>query len=519
MKISGIITALTVTFFMIQAYTGQSQQEKPNILIAISDDQSYPHAGAYGYKAAQTPSFDRIAEEGILFTNAFSAAPGCSPSRASMLTGKHIWELQDAGSHASKFPVQFITYPDLLEKNGYHVGYTAKGWGPGNWRISGRKHNPAGRSYSSIKDENVPEYINHTDYAANFREFLKDRKRSQPFYFWYGATEPHMRFQEGIGRERGIAVDEVEIPAFLPDNEEVRSHFADYLYEIRHFDNHLARIIQILEEEGELDNTLVIVTSDNGMPFPRAKANQYEYSFHVPMAIRWGERIRPGRKVDDLISLADIMPTLLEITGIEHPAPENSVLTMSGVSFLDILLSEKSGLIEPERKYVYSARERHSCSRWNNLSYPIRALRSHDYLYIKNFKPERWPAGAPVKYNENRELVPGYHDIDDFTDDYIYIHRNEKEIKPYFDLAVKKRPLEELYDIKNDPACLHNLADQDNYQEILIRMREHLHNMLKSTGDPRVLGYGDVWETYERYNVMREFPEPDWMYMKDPVRD
>ncbi len=505
-----IFFIILIPIFLFINFSFVKETAQPNILLAISDDQSYPHAGAYGFMAIATPGFDRIASEGILFNNAFSSAPGCSPSRASLLTGKYIWELEDAGSHASKFPIKFVTYPELLAGAGYHVGYTGKGWGPGKWDLSGRKVNPAGKNYSSIKDESVPQFINQNDYTANFKIFLKEKKKNQPFCFWFGATEPHRRYRNGIGIENGISIEKIDVPPFLPAVEEVRADMADYLYEIQHFDRHLVQIMELLDEKGELDNTILIVTSDNGMPFPRAKANLYEYGFHVPLAICWGNKIKSGRVVDDLISFVDIAPTILEITGVVHPALPESGLTMSSKGFLNILLSKKNGLLEPERKYIYGARERHSCSRWNNLSYPIRALRSHQYLYIKNFKPERWPAGAPVKYDENDELVVGYHDIDDFPENYLFTHRNDSLIKIYFDLAVAKRPMEELYDITKDPGCLNNLADLSDCQGILIEFRNHLHHNLVKTGDPRVHGYGAIWDSYERYNVMRRFPEPDW---------
>lgn len=507
--IIGVLSVIIFSVFFIN-FKPAEEIYSPNILLAISDDQSYPHAGAYGYTAAYTPGFDRIAREGILFNNAFSSAPGCSPSRASLLTGKYIWELEDAGSHASKFPVKFITYPELFSAAGYHVGYTGKGWGPGRWDLSGRTQNPAGKNYSEIRLEDSPDNINQIDYAANFEAFLKEKKNNQPFCFWYGATEPHRPYQKGIGKDNGIALEEIDVPSFLPDVKEVRSDMADYLYEIAHFDRHLVRMIELLEKRGELDNTVILVTSDNGMPFPRAKANLYEYGFHVPLAVRWGGGIKPGRIVNDLISFVDIAPTLLEIAGLVHPAPVNSGLSMSGNSFYDILLSSENGLLNPEKQSIYAARERHSCSRWNNLSFPIRALRSHQFLYIKNFKPERWPAGAPVKYDENQNLVAGFHDIDDFPENYLFIHRNDSLVKIYFDLAVAKRPMEELYDIINDPGCLDNLSDLPDYQDILMSMRDQLQVRLMETGDPRVHGYGDIWESYERYNVMRSFPEPDW---------
>jgi len=496
--------------YLFLSFNIRVSTKAPNILLAISDDQSYPHAGIYGYKPVKTPAFDRIANEGILFNNAFSAAPGCSPSRASLLTGKFIWELEDAGSHASYFPSKFETYTSILDANGYKVGYTGKGWGPGRWKEAGRKVNPAGQAFNEIEDLNVPEHIRPLDYFENFRVFLEERENDQPFCFWYGASEPHRRYKTGIGIENDMNIDEVVIPRFLPDVVSVRSDMLDYLFEIQHFDNHLYKMIELLEDMGELDNTIIIVTSDNGMPFPRAKANLYEYGFHMPLAIRWGDKVKPGRIVDDLISLTDIAPTIIDIISNAGGLKSSNVIDMSGLSFKNILLSDAEGLVEPERSAIFSARERHSCSRWNNFSYPIRAIRTHEFLYIKNFKPDRWPAGAPVKFNEKSQFVPAFHDIDDFQESYIFKNRNVDSIKYYFDLAVAKRPFEELFNIKKDPYCLNDLSTLPDYQEILIKLRNDLNTKLTATGDPRTIGSGDIWESYKRFNVMRSFPVPDW---------
>ena len=503
-----IVCLLFVNLFV--NFKSRNSANAPNILLAISDDQSYPHAGIYGCKAVKTPGFDRIAREGILFNNAFSAAPGCSPSRASMLTGKYIWELEDAGSHASYFPSKFVTYTSILDANGYKVGYTGKGWGPGKWKEAGRKVNPAGEAFNDIEDPNVPKYIRQTDYFENFKVFLQGKKKNQPFCFWYGASEPHRRYKTGIGIDNNMSIDEVNVPGFLPDVKSVRSDMLDYLYEIQHFDLHLNKMIELLEDMGELDNTIIIVTSDNGMPFPRAKANLYEYGFHMPLAIRWGDKIKPGRIIDDLISLTDIAPTIIDIISDSGGMKSRNINDMSGRSFTNILLGDEEGLVEPERSEIFSARERHSCSRWKNLSYPIRAIRTHDYLYIKNFKPDRWPAGAPVKFIDDGQLVPGFHDIDDFQESYIYENRSVDTIKYYFDLAVAKRPLEELFNIKKDPYCLNDLSALPEYQEILIKLRNDLNDKLTESGDPRAIGKGDIWETYKRFNVMRSFPVPDW---------
>lgn len=490
---------------------------RPNILIAISDDQSFPYASAYGSTSTKTPHFDRIAQNGILFNNAFVASPGCSPSRAALLTGRYPWELEHAGTHASYFSQDFTVFPDLLEEAGYAIGFTGKGWGPGSWQKSGRLRNPAGPEFNSVKAENTPGGINSKDYAANFKEFLATKEDDQPFYFWYGSHEPHRVFKQGIGSEAGKKLYEAEVPAFLPDAPEIRQDILDYAYEIEHFDHHLGRILNMLEESGELDNTLVIVTSDNGMAFPRAKANVFEYGIHVPLAISWPEAIKGSRKLDDLVSLVDLAPTILEATGIRHPNNDD----LSGKSLFNIFQSEGSGIADSTRTAVYSARERHSSSRFNSLSYPQRAIRTHDYLYIVNFKPERWPAGAPQKFTNDGSLDPmhnGYHDIDAAPSlTYLINNREDPTVSRYFHLSVNLRPGEELYDISRDPYCLNNLAFAPGYQDIKKELNTKLIDYLTTTKDPRVLGNGDVFETYPRVSRLRWFPEPAWALDTDSV--
>ena len=302
---------------------------RPNILLAIADDQSYPYCSAYGDTTTRTPAFDRVAKEGILFTKAFCASPGCSPSRAALLTGRHTWQLQQAGTHASSFPRQYVTFPDRLEKAGYHIGYTGKGWGPGNWKISGRTRNPAGPAYQK-RTMKSPRGISNKDYAANFADFLAARKAGQPFCFWFGGHEPHRAYRKGIGLASGKKVADARVPAFLPDAPEIRSDLLDYAIEIEWFDSHLLRMIKLLDKHGELDNTLIVVTADNGMPFPRAKANGYEYGIHVPLAVRWPKVVKAGRRVTDLVGFVDFAPTFLEAAGLK--VPETGVTAMSGAA-------------------------------------------------------------------------------------------------------------------------------------------------------------------------------------------
>lgn len=467
--------------------------KRPNILFVISDDQSYPYASAYGDSVIKTPAFDRIAREGILFNNAFVASPGCSPSRAALLTGLNCWQIKEAGTHASLFPREYTVFPDLLDQAGYFTGFTGKGWAPGDFKASGRDRNPAGTLFTGRVVES-PAEISRTDYAGNFEDFLAKRPDDQPFFFWLGTHEPHRRFKKGIGKENGMDPSKVHVPAFLPDVDEVRNDILDYGFEIQWSDKHLENAIALLEKAGELENTLIVVTSDNGMPFPRAKANVYEYGIHVPLAVRWGDGIQGGRVSDDLVNLIDLYATFLDLAGAPYPDYK-----VESRSLLNLFSSDQSGLIDSTRTAIYTSRERHSSSRWNNLGYPQRAIRTSQYLYIRNFKPDRWPSGDP----------PGFHDIDQASERFTIQHGDDPRYKEFFQLITSKRPAEELYDIKTDPACLHNLAASPRYDSVLTDLRGRLGAYLMQTLDPRVTGNGEIFESYPRLvGPMRAFP-PD----------
>jgi uncharacterized sulfatase len=472
-----------------QAFAGCTQpSRRPNILLAIADDQSWPHAGAYGSGFVETPAFDWIARQGALFTNGFCPAPQCSPCRASLLTGRNIWQNEEAGTHSSYFPKKFAVFTDMLATAGYHVGFTGKPWGPGNWQDPGWPRNPSGREYNVRTTEPPFDQMDDADYANNFADFVNERNPGQPFCFWYGAAEPHRRYQKGAGLLAGKSIEQVTVPEFLPDNEEIRSDLLDYAVEIEWFDTHLDRIVSKLEEIGELDNTLIVVTADNGMPFPRAKASLYEYGTHVPLAMRWGNVIKPGRRIEDPVSFVDLAPTFLAAAGVAIPHE------MAGASLMCILRSPDSGHIELARGFVLTGRERHTHARPDNLGYPARAIRTATHLYIWNMKSDRWPAGDP----------DGFFDIDASpSKDWILAHQADPTGGRYFELACGRRPEEELYDIMSDPACVDNLAALPEHAALRATLRAQLEEELVRQGDPRVLGYGDIFDSYPRFAHMR----------------
>lgn len=477
--------------------------DRPNILLAISDDQSWLHASAAGSPFVATPNFDSLAGSGFLFTNAYAASPGCSPSRAALLTGQHHWMIGPAGTHGSSFPAYHETFVDLLEGAGYKVGFTGKGWGPGSWSAGGRDRNPAGVEYNELKLESTPKKgISDKDYAANFEQFLSERKDGQPFFFWYGGHEPHLKYAEALHSEEDRA--KVEVPAFLPDTEVSRSTLLDYADEIQHFDDYLGKMITLLESAGELENTLIIVTSDNGMPMPRAKATGYEYGIHVPLAIRWGQRDGKGNVITEPVGFVDLSATIMDAAGLEVPRQ------FVGESLVNLVKGEGEEL-DGDRA-VFAGRERQSASRYQNLSYPQRMMRRGDYLVIWSAEPDREPAG------QGQEIVDGelgpphsaYYDIGpSMIKRELLEKRNDPYFTPFFHLAVDKRPEWQFFNVAKDPDCLDDLAGDPEFADLFADYRQQLTETLRETGDPRVLGYGRVWEDYPRIQgAMRYFPEP-----------
>ena len=454
--------------------------KKPNILFAIADDAS--HFGIYGHAFVETPCIDRLAGEGVLFDNAFTTNPKCAPSRASILTGRHTWQLESGCTHFCEFPANQILYPGLLEQHGYHVGFTGKGWGPGDYQTSGYPRNPAGNEYNE-KTLVPPEgsCISTTDYAANFQVFLRDRNPGQPFYFWYGCREPHRKYTEGEGIRHGKAPGQVEVPIYLPDCETVRNDYCDYAFEIDWFDRQLEKMILMLKEMGEYENTMIVVTSDNGCPFPRVKGQMYEEDFRLPLCITWKNAAPGNRRVKDIVSFLDFAPTFLEIAGI--PIPE----VFSGKSLTDILYSNQEGVVNMARSRAFMGRERHDMGRYQDTGYPVRCIRTPQYLYIHNYHPMACPAGNPETGYPNCDPSPTKREI-------LYRHAQGDNI--YYNLSFGLRPEEQLFDILKDPACMENLAYEEGFGEIRKELSEELEAELRRTLDPRAEGKGDIFDTY-----------------------
>jgi arylsulfatase A-like enzyme len=466
MKYPVLLSILIVFVFLGCGSEKKTVPRRPNILILMSDNHSWNHLGCYGDPVIKTPTIDQLSENGLRFTNAYCSAPSCTPARASMLTGQDIWRLEEGANLWGTLPAKFKVYTDMLEDAGYLVGHEGKGWGPGDYEAGGRSRNPAGERFNT------------------FEEFYNEKEKGQPFCYWYSSRDPHRPFKVGGWEKTGIDPDDIPVPPYLPNIDEVRKDIGDYYDEIQNFDRDVASYIQLVKEMGQLENTLVVVCSDNGWQMPRGLANLYDFGTRIPLVISMPERYKGGRVIDDFISLNDFAPTFLDLAGL--PIPDY----MNARSFVNILESEKEGIVDEERDFIVVARERHAFVRKGGPGYGARSIRTKDFLYIRNYEPDSWPAGEPPLYGDVDAHMLHYPSP---TKLHILKNRDMEGVKKLFELAFAQRPAEELYDLVKDPFQMNNVAGNSEYDEVRKMLSDKLTKYLEENGDPRELGGEMKW--------------------------
>jgi N-sulfoglucosamine sulfohydrolase len=513
------ILARLALFFVVAAIARPARgAERLNILFLFADDWGR-YASAYAgvdakpspNQVIRTPNVDRVAREGVLFRNAFVNAPSCTPCRSSLLSGRHFFQTgRGAILRGAQWDASIPSFPLLLLESGYHIGKSHKVWSPGapaDAPFGGQKfaYEKAGglpnRFSGSVTKmmaegeslEGARERV-LAQVRGNFDAFLAHSTPDKPWLYFFGPTTTHRKWVKGSGKALwGIDPEALKgkMPASLPDVSEVREDMADYLGECQAVDAYLGVLLQRLEEAGQLERTLIVLSGDHGMPgVPDGKCNLYDQGTAVPLVVRLPGGV-PGRVVDDLVRLPDLAPTFLELAGVS--APEG----LYGRSLLPLLQSKKAGQIDPERNWVIFGRERHvDIAREEALPYPMRGLRTHDFLYIRNFAPERWPLGAPRRVGDapapsQRELeedtMVAFPDMDSSpTKAWLVAHHNEPEWTPYYTRAFGKRPAEELYDLRKDPEQRHNVAAAPEYQSARERLAADLLARLAAAGDPRL---------------------------------
>ena len=520
-----ILLMLRTSFWCERAVA--AEPKRPNILFLFADDWGryasiYAEVGSAGgiNDVVRTPNFDRIARSGVLFRNAHVNAPSCTPCRSSLLSGQYFWRTgRGAILRGAVWDENIPAYPMLLKEAGYHIGKTYKVWSPGSpadapyggqkysYQKSGGRFNQFSQNVTKLIGEgvNIDEAKEelYAEIRGNFTAFLDARPSGQPFCYWFGPTNVHRSWTKGSGKKLwGIDPDDLKgkMPAYLPDVPEVREDLADYFGEIAAWDAGIGVLLKKLEESGELDNTLIAISGDHGAPgFPHGKCNLYGFGTGVSLAIS-GPGVKGGRVVDDFVNLTDLAPTFLEAADVSVPE------VMTGRSLWPVLKSDTAGLVDPQRTWVVTGRERHvEIARADYTPYPQRAIHTADHLLIINFRPERWPLGDPYRLEGDNsptaeEIINSTratHPDEDAgpTKAWLVGVRNSPEWKSHYDWVYGKRPKYELYDRRKDPHETKNVADDPAYADVKSALEEQLLAELKRTGDPRMIDDGVFFET------------------------
>ena len=517
----GLRLNVVLLIFLVASSVAQAAERRPNILFFFADDWGR-YASIYAdadnpslNDVISTPNIDRIGREGVVFENTFVPVASCGPCRASLATGRYFWNCGSGAflnGKASNWkghdnPMQSLPkFGDLIRESGYYTQKSRKTFAftpsprPQRVRSLGKVEYERYGLYVGAAEEQIERKSRHDEIVENCRQeiqqVLAGRSKEQPFFFVFGSINAHRPYTPDSGKNLwGIEPDALKglVPKFLPDAHDVRRDFSDYLGEVLAIDLMLGAMLEELEASGELDNTVVILAGDHGIPgVPRGKTNCYDLATRVPLLVRWPKGMSAGRRVNDFVSVMDVGPTLLELTGTQAPAK------MDGRSFLAQLTSKKSGWIDPTRDSVIIGRELHfHNARPGNVPYPMRAVRTKDHLYIRNFKPERWPMGNPYDaaelterdalYKMGLSTTPAYRDLDgSLTKAWMMSQREEPGHKEIFRLTMHPRPREELYDLKKDPDQLVNLAADPEYVPVLTALRGRIDKVMSATGDPRI---------------------------------
>ena len=449
---------------------------KPNVLFIIADDASC-HFGAYGCRWTKTPAVDRLAREGIVFDNAYVPTSKCAPCRAAILTGRNPWQLEAAANHLPTFPPHYAAFTEVLAARGLACGGAGKVWSPGVALTAAGER----RTWGLAKVK----HATGADAGTMFRSFLQTRAPGQPFFYWHGSTKPHRTYEADAGLAAGKKPADIDrVPACWPDTDVVRRDMLDYATEIEDFDAEVADLLAALEAAGERENTLVIVTSDHGMPFPRIKGHTFDLAHRVPLVMRWPAGIvDPGRRVEALVSAIDFAPTVLDLESVDGVA--GGMQPMTGASLADLLRDAPTR----KRDRVILGRERNDVrcrpGTESGLGYPARAIRRGSLFYVHNFAPDRWPCGDPELGLADTDAGPTKEAIE-------AAGRTDR----FWQLCFGKRRADELYDLAADPDCVANLAADPARADDVRRLREELFAELTRQEDPRVLGRGDIFDAY-----------------------
>jgi len=411
--------------------------QRPNFVIIIADDMAWNDCGAYGHPHIRTPNIDRLAAEGMRFEAAFLTCSSCSPSRASILTGRYPHATGAAELH-QPVPADQLLFTSVLRKAGYFTAACGK------WHLG-----PA-----VVEQFDVVKQGGGDGAYGFWLPTLRARPKDRPFFFWLASTDPHRPYRPDTIPNPHTPED-VVVPPFLPDVPEVRKDLALYYDEITRLDTYVGYVLEELEHQGVADNTVVLFISDNGRPFPRCKTTVYDSGVRTPLIVRWPAKVAPGSVCRSLVSSVDIAPTVLELAGLP---PAGS---FQGTSFAPLLADPT----QKTRQYVFAEHN------WHDYMAFERAVRSERYLYLFNALIDK-NASPPA----DAVRSPTYQTM-------IRLHKEGKLPPQQSQCFQVPRAGEELYDVQADPYHLHNLADDPKYADTLEHLRNVLAKWRKQTAD------------------------------------
>jgi arylsulfatase A-like enzyme len=451
--------AALILFACFAPDTNANDQSRPNFILFIADDISWNDFGCYGQTSARTPNIDKLAARGLRFDQAFLTASSCSPSRSSIITGRYPHNNGKAAELHQPISANLDWFPAIMREAGY---YTV---------LSGKNHMQVGPLPDSASRSKYTDPWHHTSSGnekgnagghAHWVKELQDRPQDQPFFFWFASTDAHRDWdadKDWVPDRYGPKHDPatVYVPPFLVDTPETRQDMASYYNEVTRFDYFIGQVVKELQQQGVLDNTLLLVMADNGRPFPRAKTRLHDSGMKTPLVAHWPGGIPINGATDSLISAIDIAPTVLQAAGLK---PTES---MQGISFLPILNNPKA----TTRKFAFSEHN------WHDYEAHGRSIRDKDFLLIKNFRPQQaWQGPADsVRSPSHQDLLAKQKEDD-------------KRLTPaQADVLLAPRPDIEMYRTSTDPHQLNNLAGQPEYASIQRRLTETLARWMEETHD------------------------------------
>jgi len=445
---------------------GAVNDARPNLVLIIADDMGWDDSQPYGHPHLRTPSLQRLAEEGMRFDNAFVTASSCSPSRASILTGKYPHQT-DAEQLHWPLPAGQVTFVEKLKAAGYWTAAAGK-WHLGEAvkdrfdvvkpaDVSGFQLQ-AGNKGDAADKKAIPDGAARSG-CADWIATLRERPRDRPFLLWLASLDPHRGYETNI-IPRPHAPGDVVLPPYIPDTPTVRRDFDQYYDEISRLDGYVGQVLDELDRQNVATNTLVLFISDNGRPFPRDKTTLYDSGIKTPWIVRWPAHVKPGQTCASLVSTVDIAPTFLDAAGLPKPS------IMPGRSIRMLLVDPTTKI----RGYVHA--EKH----WHDYEAYGRAIRSQRFKYIRNFYPDlpKTPPADVVRsptYREMRRL----HNVGELS----------VAQRLCFRLPI---PPEELYDLEADPFEMKNLAADQKFAWVLRQFRNELNGwqiLTKDTAPPR----------------------------------